>query len=351
MIDLYPLVGPLLHGLDPERAHGLTIAALKAGLVPRPPVPDDPILRQRVWGLDFPNPVGMAPGFDKHAEVPDALLDLGFGFVEIGGVTPRPQPGNPKPRLFRLTEDGAVINRLGFNSVGLAVVQARLAARRRRGIVGANLGKNKDSTDGADDFVRGAEALWPHVDYLVVNVSSPNTPGLRALQSKAQLADVVRRVQAVLAPQAKAPPLLLKIAPDITAEDKRDIAEVALGQGIAGLIVANTTTARPASLRSPHRAEAGGLSGRPLFEMTTAMLREMYALTGRGKLPLIGSGGIASGHDAYVKIRAGASLVQFYSALVFKGPQLVADICRDLAALLRQDGFKSVAEAVGADQR
>lgn len=351
MIDLYPLVGPLLHGLDPERAHGLTIAALKAGLVPRPPVPDDPILRQRVWGLDFPNPVGMAPGFDKHAEVPDALLDLGFGFVEIGGVTPRPQPGNPKPRLFRLTEDGAVINRLGFNSVGLAVVQARLAARRRRGIVGANLGKNKDSTDGADDFVRGAAALWPHVDYLVVNVSSPNTPGLRALQSKAQLADVVRRVQAVLAPQAKAPPLLLKIAPDITAEDKRDIAEVALGQGIAGLIVANTTTARPASLRSPHRAEAGGLSGRPLFEMTTAMLREMYALTGRGKLPLIGSGGIASGHDAYVKIRAGASLVQFYSALVFKGPQLVADICRDLAALLRQDGFKSVAEAVGADQR
>jgi dihydroorotate dehydrogenase len=351
VIDLYPLVGPLLHRLEPERAHALTIAALKAGLVPRPPVPNDPILRQRVWGLDFPNPVGMAPGFDKHAEVPDALLDLGFGFVEIGGVTPRPQPGNPKPRLFRLTEDGAVINRLGFNSVGLDVVQARLAARRRRGIIGANLGKNKDSTDGADDFVRGAAALWPHVDYLVVNVSSPNTPGLRALQSKAQLAEVVRRVQAVLAPQSKAPPLLLKIAPDITAEDKRDIAEVALTGGIAGLIVANTTTARPASLRSAHRAEAGGLSGRPLFEMTTAMLREMYALTGQGKLPLIGSGGIASGHDAYAKIRAGASLVQFYSALVFKGPQLVADICRDLAALLRRDGFASVAQAVGADQR
>jgi len=350
LIDLYPLVGPLLRCLDPERAHALTIAALKRGLVPRPPVPDDPILRQRVWGLEFPNPVGLAPGFDKHAEVPDAVLGLGVGFVEIGGVTPRPQPGNPRPRLFRLTEDGAVINRLGFNSEGLAVVQDRLAARPRRGIVGANLGKNKDSTDGADDFVQGAQALWRHVDYLVVNVSSPNTPGLRALQSKAQLAQIVERVRAVLAPHPTAPPLLLKIAPDVTPEDRRDIAEVALTGGIAGLIVANTTVARPASLKSSHAKEAGGLSGRPLFEMTTAMLKEMYGLTG-GKLPLIGSGGIASGADAYAKIRAGASLVQFYSALVFKGPHLIADMCRDLAALLRKDGFKSIAEAVGADQR
>jgi dihydroorotate dehydrogenase len=302
-----------------------------------------------VWGLDFPNPVGLAPGFDKHAEVPDAMLGLGFGFVEIGGVTPRPQPGNPRPRLFRLSEDGAVINRLGFNSEGLAVVQDRLAMRQRRGIVGANLGKNKDSTDGADDFVQGAKALWPHVAYLVVNVSSPNTPGLRALQSKAQLADIVQRVRAVLAPHAKAPPLLLKIAPDVTPEDRRDIAEVAMTGGIAGLIVANTTVARAATLKSPHRKEAGGLSGRPLFEMTTAMLTEMYALTG-GKLPLIGSGGISSGADAYAKIRAGASVVQLYSALVFKGPHLVADICRDLAALLRKDGFTSVADAVGVDQ-
>lgn len=349
-MDLYSLVGPLLRRLEPERAHALTVKALKAGVVPRPPVPHDPILRQRLWGLDFPNPVGMAPGFDKHAEVPDALLALGFGFVEIGGVTPRPQPGNPKPRLFRLTEDEAIINRLGFNSDGVAAVARRLAARRRRGIVGANLGKNKDSTDGAEDFVQGVTALRPHVDYLVVNVSSPNTPGLRALQSKAQLADIVQRVRAVLAAHAKAPPLLLKIAPDITQEDKRDIAAVALSNGIAGLIVANTTVARPATLKSPHAAEPGGLSGRPLFEMTTAMLKEMYALTG-GKLPLIGSGGISSGHDAYVKIRAGASLVQFYSALVFKGPHLVADICRDLAALLRKDGFKSVADAVGADER
>ena len=350
MIDLYPVVGPLLRRLEPERAHALTIAALKRGLVPRPPVPADPILRTRVWGLDFPNPVGLAPGFDKHAEVPDAVLALGFGFVEIGGVTPRPQPGNPRPRLFRLGEDEAVINRLGFNSEGLAVVQDRLATRPRRGIVGANLGKNKDSTDGADDFVQGAKALWAHVDYLVVNVSSPNTPGLRALQSKAQLADIVQRVRAVLAPHQKAPPLLLKIAPDVTPEDRRDIADVALSGGIAGLIVANTTVARPATLKSPHAKEAGGLSGRPLFEMTTAMLKEMYALT-RGALPLIGSGGISSGSDAYAKICAGASLVQLYSALVFRGPHLIADICRDLAALLRKDGFKSVAEAVGADQR
>lgn len=350
MIDLYPIVGPLLRALEPERAHALTIAALKAGLVPRPPVPDDPILRVGLWGREFPNPVGLAAGFDKHAEVPDAMLGLGFGFVEIGGVTPRPQPGNPPPRLFRLTEDGAVINRLGFNSEGLGPVTQRLAARPRRGIVGANLGKNKDSTDGADDFVQGAAALWPHVDYLVCNVSSPNTPGLRALQSKAALADVIARVQAVLAPHPQAPPLLLKIAPDITNDDKRDIAEVALSAGIAGMIVANTTVVRAPTLRSRFRVEAGGLSGRPLFEMTTAMLREMYALTG-GRLPLIGSGGIASGRDAYTKIRAGASLLQFYSALVFKGPALVAEICRDLAALLRADGFNSVAEAVGADRK
>ncbi len=350
MIDLYPVVGPLLRRLEPERAHALSIAALKRGLVPRPPVPDDPILRTRVWDLDFPNPVGLAPGFDKHAEVPDAVLGLGFGFVEIGGVTPRAQPGNPRPRLFRLSEDQAVINRLGFNSEGLAVVQDRLATRPRRGIVGANLGKNKDSTDGGDDFVQGAKALWAHVDYLVVNVSSPNTPGLRALQSKAQLADIVQRVRAVLAPHPNAPPLLLKIAPDVTPEDRRDIADVALSGGIAGLIVANTTVARPATLKSPYAKEAGGLSGRPLFEMTTAMLKEMYALT-RGALPLVGSGGISSGSDAYAKIRAGASLVQLYSALVFKGPHLIADICRDLAALLRKDGFKSVAEAVGAGER
>jgi dihydroorotate dehydrogenase len=350
MIDFYAVAGPLLRSLDPERAHGVTIAALRAGLVPGPRLPDDPILRQRLWGLDFPNPVGLAAGFDKNAEVPDATLRLGFGFVEIGSVTPRPQPGNPKPRLFRLTEDEAIINRLGFNCEGLEAARGRLAARARRGIVGVNLGKNKDTVDGADDYVKGAEALAAHADYLVCNVSSPNTPGLRALQGKAPLADLVNRVQAVLKRMPKPPPLLLKIAPDITEQDKRDIAEVALSSGIAGMIVANTTIERPASLRSTNRGEAGGLSGRPLFELATAVLGDMFVLTER-RLPLIGSGGIGSGRDAYAKIRAGASLVQLYSMLIYRGPLLISDIRQEVAALLRKDGFKSIADAVGVDRR
>ncbi len=350
MIDLYAVVGPLLRSLDPELAHGLTITALKAGLVPGARIPDDPILHQRLWGLDFPNPVGLAAGFDKNAEVPDAMLRLGFGFVEIGSVTPRPQPGNPKPRLFRLPEDEGIINRLGFNCEGVEAARSRLAARGRRGIVGVNLGKNKDTVDGADDFVKGAETLATHADYLVCNVSSPNTPGLRALQGKAPLADLVSRVQAVLTRLPKPPPLLLKIAPDITEQDKRDIAEVALRSGVAGMIVANTTIERPASLRGEDRGEAGGLSGKPLFELATAVLGDMHVLTER-RLPLIGSGGVGSGRDAYAKIRAGASLIQLYSMLIYRGPLLIGDICRELAALLRKDGFKSIAEAVGVDRR
>jgi dihydroorotate dehydrogenase len=350
VIDLYSVAGPILRSLDPEQAHGLTIAALKAGLVPRARLPEDPILRQRLWGLDFPNPVGLAAGFDKDAEVPDAMLGLGFGFVEIGSVTPRPQPGNPKPRLFRLSEDGAIINRLGFNCRGVEAARGRLAARARRGIVGINLGKNKDTEDAAADYVRGAEALAPHADYLVCNVSSPNTPGLRALQGKAPLAELVSRVQAVLARLPSPPPLLLKIAPDITEDDKRDIAEVALASRVAGLIVGNTTIGRPETLKSRHRGEAGGLSGRPLFELATAVLRDMYALTER-RLPLIGTGGIGSGGEAYAKIRAGAALVQLYSMLIYRGPGLVAEILRDLGTLLRRDGFKSVADAVGVDRQ
>jgi dihydroorotate dehydrogenase len=349
MIDLYPLVGPVLRALDPERAHELTIAALKAGLGPRAAAADDPRLRTTLWGREFPNPIGLAAGFDKNAEVPDAMLRLGFGFVEIGSVTPRPQPGNPKPRMFRLTEDGAVINRLGFNCQGLEAAQARLAARPRAGLVGVNLGKNKDTEDAAADYEIGAAALAPLADYLVCNVSSPNTPGLRALQGKAPLAALVARVQAVLSKLAKPPPLVLKIAPDITDEDKRDIADVALGAGVAGLIVGNTTITRP-SLRSRHGAETGGLSGRPLFALSTSVLRDMYAATG-GRLPLIGTGGIASGADAYAKIRAGASLVQLYTALVYQGPALVTRMKAELAALLRRDGFASLAAAVGADHR
>jgi dihydroorotate dehydrogenase len=348
MSGWYRAIWPLLRRIDPETAHRLAIRALRAGLVPRCRLPDDPILEQRLWGLHFANPVGLAAGFDKHAEVPDALLEQGFGFIEIGGVTPLPQPGNPRPRLFRLTEDEAVINRMGFNSEGLDVARRRLAARARRGIVGVNLGKNKEQTDAAADYVAGALAFAPHADFLVINVSSPNTPGLRALQSRAALEDLVGQVRAALAKNA--PPLLLKVAPDLTGDDRRDIAEVALASRLDGLIVSNTTLARPASLRSRHREEAGGLSGRPLFEPSTAMLGEFYRLTG-GKLPLVGVGGIASGRDAYRKVRAGASLVQLYSALVFRGPGLVAAIRRDLAAALRADGFESVTEAVGADQR
>jgi dihydroorotate dehydrogenase len=346
----YRAVGPLLRFIDPEAAHRLAIRALRAGLVPRQHLADETILQQELWGLRFSNPVGLAAGFDKHAEASDALLDQGFGFVEIGGVTPKPQPGNPRPRLFRLTEDEAVINRMGFNSDGLEVVRARLAARKRRGIVGVNLGKNKEQTDAAADYVAGAVAFAPHADFLVINVSSPNTPGLRALQSRAALADLIGRVRAALAALPASPPLLLKVAPDLTEEDRRDIAAVALESGLDGLIVSNSTLARPATLRSGHREETGGLSGRPLFEASTALLGEFYRLTG-GRIPLVGVGGIASGRDAYRKIRAGASLVQLYSALVFQGPGLAAAIRRDLAAALRADGFRSVAEAVGADHR
>ncbi|MBI3452861.1 MAG: quinone-dependent dihydroorotate dehydrogenase [Rhodospirillales bacterium] len=352
MMDWFALARPVLHTLDPETAHGLTLRALKTGLAPRVRLADDPILGQRLWGREFSNPVGLAAGFDKNAETPDALLGLGFGFVEIGSVTPRPQPGNPRPRLFRLLEDRAVINRMGFNSKGLEAARTRLAARRRRGIVGINLGKNKDTEDAAADYVRGVEGLAPFADYLVCNVSSPNTPGLRALQGRVALADLVARVQTALARVMpnNAPPLLLKIAPDLTADDRRDIAEVALAAGVSGLIVSNTTVARPVELASPYRDEAGGLSGRPLFGPSTEVLRDMYRLTG-GKLPLIGVGGIAGAQDAYAKIRAGASLVQLYTALVYRGPGLVGEITRGLTALLRAAGFASLADAIGADHR
>ena len=357
MIDLFPIVGPLLRSVDPEKAHGLTIKALASGLVPAVREADDPILQTRVLGLDFANPVGLAAGFDKNAEVVDPMLRLGFGFVEAGSVTPRPQPGNPKPRLFRVPEQGAVINRMGFNNEGLEPFAERLerrlsGGRKAPGIVGANLGKNKDTVEAADDYVIGVRRVAALADYLVVNVSSPNTPGLRALQGRDPLRTLLGRVLDARASckLVRNPPVLLKIAPDLTDEDKADIAAVALESGIDGLIVSNTTIARPAEIPEPLRSEAGGLSGKPLFAPSTAVLREMYALTG-GKLPLIGVGGIASGADAYAKIRAGASLVQLYSALVYAGPALVLAIRRDLAALLRRDGFASLGDAVGADHR
>ncbi|HIJ38071.1 MAG TPA: quinone-dependent dihydroorotate dehydrogenase, partial [Rhodospirillaceae bacterium] len=324
----FHLAGPLIRLIPAETAHSLTIALLRRGWwPPSQAAADDPILNQRLWGRDFPNPLGLAAGFDKNAEVADAMLALGFGFVEIGSVTPRPQPGNPKPRLFRLVKDQAVINRMGFNNQGLAIVAARLAKRRRVGIVGANLGKNKDTVDAAADYEAGVRALAGLADYLVINVSSPNTPGLRALQGRGPLEDLVGRSRAALPDPA--PPLLLKIAPDLVEEDLRDIAEIALAGQLDGLIISNTTIARPATLLSAEKGESGGLSGAPLFGPSTEMLRKMYGLTG-GRLPLIGVGGIASPEQAYAKLRAGASLLQLYSALVYQGPGLISAIKRGL---------------------
>jgi dihydroorotate dehydrogenase len=348
--DFYPRIRPLIFRLPPEAAHAVGLRALEAGLGrfvagDERPGPA-PVLRQRLWGLDFVNPIGLAAGFDKDARVADAMRRLGFGFVEVGTVTPRPQPGNSKPRLFRLDQDRAVINRLGFNSGGLDGVAARLARRRRSGIVGVNLGKNRDSADAAADYAEGIRRMAGLADYLVVNISSPNTPGLRDLQGRTALASLLRQLLDTRAQAGSPVPLLLKIAPDLTAAECSDIAEVALDAGIDGLIVANTTLARPAGLVSRYAGEQGGLSGRPLFAPSTAVLANIYRLT-QGRLPLIGVGGVASAADAYAKIRAGASLVQLYTALVFDGPSAVGRINRELAELVRRDGFASVAEAVG----
>ena len=351
---LFKLARPALTFLDPERAHGATIRALKLGFArTMPRRRDDPILATKVWNLSFPNPVGLAAGFDKHAEVCDAALALGFGFVEAGTVTPRPQPGNSGQRLYRLAEDEAVINRFGFNSHGIAPFVANLARRRGRpGIVGANVGKNRDTADGAADYVASVEAVGALADYLVINISSPNTLGLRALQARAQIEELLARVQEFRRRESAGlrPPLLVKVGPDLDETEVRDIAEVALASGVDGLIIGNTTVARPTTLKSLERNAPGGLSGKPLFAPSTACLAAMYRFT-EGRIPIIGCGGIASGADAYAKIRAGASLVQLYSALVFQGPGLVGQIKSEIAELLRKDGFTSLRDAVGADRR
>jgi len=347
-MDLSRLSFPLLRQLDPETAHALTIWGLGHGFGPVQKTADDPVLRSRLWGFDFPNPIGVGAGFDKNGEVFDPLLRAGFGFAEVGTVTPRPQPGNPKPRLFRLAADAALINRMGFNNEGLDKVASRLS-NRHGGIVGANIGRNKDSSDAERDYAAAAGRLAPLIEYLVINVSSPNTPGLRALQDKEALGALIRRVKATMRDSVVKPPaLLVKIAPDLTPEDEDDIAALAEEAALQGLIISNTTVDRPATLTSSHKGEAGGLSGAPLFDMSTAQLARMYKATG-GRLPLVGVGGIASGRDAYAKIRAGASLVQVYSALALQGPALLPRIKSELASLLRSDGFQSLIEAVGAD--
>ena len=335
---------PLLRQLDPERAHRLALLGLRLGLSPRAPDDDDPILRVRAIGLALSNPIGLAAGFDKDAVAVGPLLRLGFGFVETGTVTPRPQPGNPRPRLFRLAEDRAVINRMGFNNAGLARYRARLARLSDRAApLGANLGINKEGADPERDFPALVGAVAPLADYVVINVSSPNTPGLRDLQREAELG-------AILAAVARAvpnrPPLLVKVAPDLSPEGLAAVVETAVAGGAAGLIVSNTTISRPSGLRSAARDEPGGLSGAPLFQLSTMLLARAFRLA-RGRLDLIGVGGVASGADAFAKIAAGASLVQLYTSLAYEGPRLIGRVKRELAASLRAGGFRSVSEAVG----
>ena len=347
---LASLALPLLRRMEPERAHALTLWALAHGVVRGETAADDSLLAVEVWGKKISNPIGLAAGFDKNAVVPNAMLRLGFGVVEVGSVTPRPQPGNPRPRLFRLPEDAAVINRLGFNNEGHDAVAARLATRARHGILGINLGANKDSVDRVADYVSGLEELGRFADYVTINVSSPNTPGLRALQSANELDELLARLDEAKQKAHLDLPLVLKIAPDLGTEDLADIARVALARGLADLAVSNTTVGHREGLRNKFRNEVGGLSGRPLLGPSTEVLAEIYRLT-RGRIPLIGVGGVASGADAYAKILAGASLVQLYTALIYQGPALIQQIKRELAARLRADGFASVAAAVGTGTR
>ncbi|KAA8528900.1 hypothetical protein F0562_033612 [Nyssa sinensis] len=374
------LVNPFFALLDAEVAHRLAVSAAARGWVPKEKRPDPLILGLEVWGRRFSNPIGLAAGFDKNAEAVEGLLGLGFGFVEVGSVTPVPQEGNPKPRIFRLREEGAIINRCGFNSEGIVAVAKRLGAQHGKrkldetsstsssssdevklggkagpGILGVNLGKNKTSEDAAADYVQGVHTLSQYADYLVINVSSPNTPGLRQLQGRKQLKDLVKKIQAARDEmqwgEEGPPPLLVKIAPDLSKQDLEDIAAVALALRLDGLIISNTTISRPDPVsKDPVAKESGGLSGKPLFNLSTNILKEMYILT-KGKIPLIGCGGVSSGEDAYKKIRAGATLVQLYTGFAYGGPALIPQIKAELTQCLERDGFKSIYEAVGADFR
>lgn len=337
---------PLLRGLDAERAHVLALAALRAGLAGRAAPGEDPRLETTVLGLRFRNPIGLAAGFDKDAAAVLPLLRLGFGFVEAGTVTPRPQAGNPRPRLFRLPEDQAVINRMGFNNAGLDSFLARLRdlPRPLPGVLGANVGVNKDGADPERDYPMLCRAVAPLADYVTINVSSPNTPGLRDLQGEARLLAILRAVD----PPSLGRPVLVKLAPDLADDALPALVEACCDAGVAGLILSNTTIARPDGLRSPHRAEAGGLSGAPLFARATAMLRVAHRLA-RGRLVLVGAGGVRTAEDAYAKIRAGASLVQLYTGFAFAGPALPARLARGLSELLARDGFARVADAVGTE--
>ncbi len=341
---LFDIIRPLLFRLDPERAHRLTIRALKTVPTLRPSSPKE--LRTEIAGISFPNPLGMAAGFDKDGEVPDQLLGLGFGFVEVGSITPRPQLGNPQPRLFRLVEDRAVINRMGFNNHWAERAAGRLSARSARpGVLGINIGANKDSDDRIADYAEMTRIMAPLATYLAVNISSPNTPGLRALQDESALIELL---EAVFAARGVAgPPIFLKVAPDLEPADIDAIARIAADKKLGALIVSNTTIGRP-PLQSRHAGETGGLSGAPLKDLALQRIRDFRTATG-GTIPLVGVGGIASAEDAWARIRAGASLVQLYSAMVYAGPGLPRRITHGLLELMRRDGFSSIAEAVGSE--
>jgi dihydroorotate dehydrogenase len=352
IIDRFDFIRPWLNRLPPEMAHRVTILAMNSGLAGPAPIADDPILAVERFGLTFANPLGLAAGFDKNAEAVAATLKLGFGFSEFGTVTPRPQAGNARPRVFRLPTQRAVINRLGFNNQGLEAAARRMTALRARstppkGWIGGNIGRNKDSPEAVADYVTCTGRLSPLVDYLVVNVSSPNTPGLRALQSRSALTELL---SAVLEARKAPVPVLVKIAPDLTPADLEDIVHAVLETKIAGMIVSNTTISRPPGLPPKLAQESGGLSGPPLFPLATDMLKLAYRMT-EGRVPLVGVGGIASADEAYVKVRSGASLLQLYTALIYEGPKLIGRITSGLAARLRADGFTSIEDAIGADCR
>jgi dihydroorotate dehydrogenase len=349
---LASILMPLMRGVDPERAHDLALRALRFGMAGADRSPADPILATRVLGQEFRNPIGLAAGFDKSAVALGPLMRLGFGFVEAGSVTPKPQIGNPKPRLFRLVEDRAVINRMGMNNAGISAFRARIAALRDRpAVLGVNIAINKDGAAPLRDYPMLYEQVAPLADYVAVNVSSPNTPGLRDLQGEKNLSEILAALAAIRAAQpGPRPPILVKIAPDLAPAAIEPIVEAAVTQGMDGLIVSNTTIARP-GLRSPHRTQAGGLSGPPLRAMSTELLKRVARLARPRGLVLIGCGGVGSGADAHEKLRAGADLVQLYAAFAYDGPALIPRLKRELAALLRRDGFRTVGDAVGADNR
>jgi len=348
---VYDFFYPFIQYLEPEMAHKIAIKALKYGFISKPSYECDPSLAVNVFGIKFQNPLGLAAGFDKDAEVPDAMLEQGFGFVEVGSVTPLAQRGNPRPRLFRLLKDRSLINRMGFNNRGVEAALRRLQSRRTtNGIIGVNLGKNKLSMDPLSDYAHSIGILAPYSSYIVINISSPNTPRLRELQGAEKLSKLLKELRRILDDIAniKKPPLLLKISPDINSEERVDIASAVMTENIDGIIATNTTITRPITLQDIKSKEEGGLSGAALFDCSTHVLADMYKLT-EGKIPLIGVGGITNAKTAYAKIRAGASLVQLYSVMVYEGPGIIIKILEDLAALLKADGYTSLNEAIGAD--